>query len=329
MIDHVKFVNDSNSVEIIANRSNFKTNIDSALSYNTLGGSDLHFIANVDTEKLTFNSYISNLDILSILDSSEIENLYFDGIFNLADLVNINVGALAIGNKTTLDIYPILNLNLIPVNNKDIQVKVNIGATLYLGVLPDLNFETLINQNSSNLVTNYAANASLQVNSETLKLSIGANYLVTEDPAKFTTNMIHKSTTRDVADIFTAVETNTLTAIAKISYTNDFIDLCTIYSLPLDASSFAIGDDLIDINLALNFSKFSLGGFYLHNDFINHLKAISDIKAFLINTNTEYGAYISYIIKDLTMKGALALPSSNLAPLALTLSMAYKLDFTL
>jgi len=137
--------------------------------------------------------------------------------------------------------------------------------------------------------------------------------------------MIHLDTVRD--DIFTAVDTNTLSAVTKIGYENDVIDFKLIYTLPLDITSFEIGEDLVDLDLAFTFDSLNFGGFWLYNDFIDNVQSISDIKDFLINSNTEYGGYLSYTLKDLTMTGTMYLPSSTTVPLALELSVNYNLDF--
>ena len=143
-----------------------------------------------------------------------------------------------------------------------------------------------MNTGNPNLIPNYLANTSLDIKSNTLDLSIGATYLITEDLTKFSSNMIHKSTIND--DVFTAVDSNTLSAIAKIGYSNNNIDLSTVYTLPFKLSTMSLDKDLIDLNIALKFGNLSLGGFYLHNDFINPLKNISNIKTLLVNDNTEY-----------------------------------------
>jgi hypothetical protein len=138
--------------------------------------------------------------------------------------------------------------------------------------------------------------------------------------------MIHKDTIN--TNIFTDVDSNTLSAILKVGYENDNMDFTALYTLPMEMPTFEFGEDLIDLDLALYFNKFELGGYYLYNDFINNLKNITDIKAFLINSYTEYGAYITYNMDFFSVTSTVYLPSSTSAPLALDLSFNLKLDHT-
>ncbi len=327
LIDHLKIVNNSGSFDLQINRNTFNSNINSGLLYDSIGGSDLHLISIIDTNSFNLTTVLSNLDIFKPLSNTTSEDFSLFATFKPADLLNINFGAIAKGNKSTLDVYPSLNFNLIPVNNKDIQVNFNLGATLYFEALPTLNFQTILNPGNPNLIPNYLANTSLEIKSNTLDLSIGATYLITEDLNKFTSNMIHKNTIN--TDVFTAVDSNTLSAIAKIGYSNDKINLSTVYTLPFDLSSMALDKDLIDLSLDLKFGNLGLGGFYLYNDFINHLKTITDIKAFLVNDYTEYGGYLSYSINNLIVKANLSLPASTSVPLSVVFSLKYNLDYTL
>ncbi len=327
LIDHLKIVNNSGSFDLQINRNTFNSNINSGLLYNSIGGSDLHLISIIDTNSFNLTTILSNLDIYKPLSNTTSEDFSLFATFKPADLLNINLGAIAKGNNSTLDVYPSLNFNFIPVNNKDIQVNFNLGATLYFEALPTLNFQTILNTGSLNLIPNYLANTSLEIKSNTLDLSIGATYLITEDSNKFTSNMIHKNTIN--SDIFTAVNSNTLSAIAKIGYSNDKIDLSTVYTLPFKLNSMSLDKDLFDLSLDLKFGNLSLGGFYLYNDFINHLKTITNIKAFLVNDYTEYGGYFSYSINDLTLKTSISLPASTSVPLSVVLSLKYNLDYTL
>ncbi|MDC7250455.1 MAG: hypothetical protein PQJ49_11115 [Sphaerochaetaceae bacterium] len=326
LIDHVSIKNPSESVDIQINRDEFEENTSSALSYDTLGGTHLHLDSVFDSQGFALNLSTSTLDIYDVINSTSEEFVSLNAVFKPLDLINLSIGTIGIGNASTLDIYPSFNLDFIPVNNKDINVNLNLGVTLYFAALPSFSFLTVFNPNNSNLVPNYLANASIDVNSETLKLSFGASYLVTEDSSKFTTNMIHKDTIN--SNIFTDVDSNTLSAILKVGYENDNMDFTAVYTLPMEMPTFEFGEDLIDLDLALYFNKFELGGYYLYNDFISNLKNITDIKAFLINSYTEYGAYITYNMDFFSVSSTVYLPSSTSAPLALDLCFNLKLDHT-
>ncbi|MGD1819520.1 MAG: hypothetical protein ACPKOI_06535 [Pleomorphochaeta sp.] len=325
VIDHLNIVNASQSIDINIDRNTFDTNLDSAIAYDKLGGTDLHLNTQLVTPFAQLNVFTSNLNLYEPINNETIENVSVNAKFTPVDLLNIKVGALAIGNFGTLDVYPSINFDFIPVNNKDLQVKFNIGATLYFNAIPTFDYTTIIDPNDPNLVPNYIANTSLAINSDALKVSIGANYLITKDENKFTTYMLHPETIRTA--IFTTVGSNTLSAIAKVKYNNDIVNLSLIYTLPFDMNTLGLEEDLLNIDLSLNFDRFGLGGYYYLNDAINHIKDIMNIKSFLINNNTEYGGYISYKYKDLTLKANLALPGSTTVPLAFSVSMNYKLDF--
>jgi hypothetical protein len=324
LIDHISIKNPSESVDIQINRDEFDANTASAVSYDTLGGTDLHLDSVFDSEGSTLNIFASSLDVYNVIDSTSDEFLGVNAVLKPLDLINLSIGAIGIGNASTLDIYPSINLDFIPVNNKDIKVDLNLGATLYFRALPSFSFLTVFNPNDPNLIPNYLVNASIDINSETLKLSFGGNYLVTEDSSLFTTNMIHKDTIN--SNIFTEVDSNTLSAVIKVGYVNDTIDFEAIYTLPMEMPSFDFGEDLIDLDLALDFDKFELGGYYLYNDFIENLKNIADIQDFLINSYTEYGAYVTYNMDFFSVTSTLYLPSSTSAPLALDLCFNLKLD---
>lgn len=337
-IDHVSIANASDSVNLNANRNTFQSLTQSAIAYDTLGGGVLHGAGIVDFGKVQLKGFLSDLDIAKPFKGTpEKVNASLAVVLQPVDSVDISLGTLAIGHKTELDLYPTFNFRLIPLNNKDIQLNVNIGATLYLQATP-LDFKTILDTNNPRLVPNYLANVSFDVNTETLMLSLGANYLATEDSSKFTTNMIHKNIVNNSDDIFTPVSSNTLTAVGQFGYNNAKVDLSAKYSLPIDLSPSLtfkqrLGNDLIDIDLGLKFNNLTIGGFYLHNNFgkntVNLVKNITDlstIKSFLVNNNTEYGGYVKYDFNGLALKGALVMPSST-APIALQVSLNYKLDF--
>lgn len=324
LIDHISIKNPSESIDIQINRDEFDTNTSSAVSYDTLGGTDLHYDSIFDSQGFTLKVLASSLDIYNVINSTSDEFMAVNAVFKPLDLINLSLGAIAIGNNSTLDIYPSINLDFIPVNNKDIKLNLNLGATLYFRALPSFSFLTVFNPNDPNLIPNYLANASIDIISETLKLSFGGNYLVTEDSSLFTTNMIHKDVIN--SNIFTEVDSNTLSAVIKVGYENNNIDFNATYTLPMEMPTFEFGEDLIDLDLALDFNKFELGGFYLYNDFIENLKNITDIQAFLINSYTEYGAYVTFNMDLFSVTSTLYLPSSTSAPLALDLCFNLKLD---
>lgn len=325
ILDHFKFYSASDRINIDINRNNLTKDIDSAIIYDELGDSKLHFKSRLNNENFAFSFYLSNLNIYQPLNDVTSETSYINLEFKSIDIFNFKIGAIAIGNSSNLNIYPSINFDLIPVNNKDLQLKLNLGTSLYFNAIPSVSFTTIINPTLPSLIPNYLINGSLNVNTDKLNLSIGANYLVSEDTTKFSTNLIHKNTIQ--SSIIQSADSNTLSLIAKIKYENDNFGLNFKYTMPLDISDYSFENDLIDFTLDLNINKLKIGGYYLCNDFYTHLLDIMNIRSFLINSDTEYGGYISYDYNNLTIKSTLTLPSSVSVPMKLSLLMNYKLDY--
>ncbi|MGD1822311.1 MAG: hypothetical protein ACPKM0_06035 [Pleomorphochaeta sp.] len=324
IVDHFKWYTDSDKLNLDLNRDEFNNTYDSAISYNELGGDTLHFNLKFAFDTTSIYTSLSNVNIYDPLNDTTEENVSINVDFNPVDIFKIKLGAIGIGNSSSINVYPSLNFDFIPVNNKDIQLKLNLGATTYFSASPTVNFQTILNPSSTNLIPNYLANTSIAVSSETLSLSLGANYLVTEDSDEFTTNMIHKATTRT---IFYAVDTNTLSFLANLGYENDKIDLSLYYTIPFDASDFSYDNDLLDLDLSFIIDNFTLGGYLLYNDFIEHVKSISDISSFIYNADAEYGGYITYDLNNLSLTTSVTVPESTTTPLKLSFYLNYKLDF--
>lgn len=324
IIDHFKLYTPSDKLNIDINRNNFSKDIDSAILYDEFGNSDLQLKTKLSGKNSTLKFYISDLNLLKPLNDVTNETAYLNYEYNSIDLFKLKFGAIAIGNSSALNIYPSINFDLIPLNNKDITIKFNLGSTLYLNALPTLDFSTIIDQTNPTLIPNYLANTSLDIISNSLSLSIKANYLVSEDSTKFSTNLIHKETYQN--NVINNVDTNTLTLLTIFKIDNENIDLDVKYSIPFDMSNYSFDNDLIDLNLALDYGAFNFGGYYLQNNFISHLNNISNIKGFFINNDTEFGGYFKYSFDNLSLKTSLKIPSTSIIPMQLGILINYNIE---
>jgi len=268
---------------------------------------------------------LSDINLFKPLNDETSENAFVSINYNPVDSIKIAIDGIVIGNSSNLNIYPSLNFDFIPVNNKDLQIKFNLGATTLLEMLPTFNYNTFIDPNNNLLIPNYLANSSLTFNTSNLNLSLQANYLITEDKTKFSTNMIHNSTLRDV---YTVVDTNTLSAITKINYKKDNNAFNLIYTIPFDASTFTFTNDLLDLDLSINLEDITIGGYFLQNNAFNYIKNISDIKTYLVNNDTEYGAYLTYDLKDFKFTTNLNVPATGSNLLKVDFIVNHKLNFS-
>ncbi len=326
LFNELKIYSPSDKFNLDINRNSYYKTIDSAIIYHKIGGDDVHIASKIDMGSTSLKINLSDINLFKPLNDETIENAYLSINFYPVESIKIGIDGIVIGNSSDLDLLPSLNFDFIPINNKDLQIKFNLGATTLLEMLPTFNYNTFIDPTNNLLIPNYLANTSLTFNTENLNLSLQANYLVTEDKTKFSTNMIHNATIRDV---YNAVDTNTLSAITKINYTKDNSNFNLIYTIPFDASTFNFTNDLLDIDLALNINDITIGGYFLQNNAFNYIKNIADFKTYLINNDTEYGAYLSYDIKDFKIKTNLTVPATGTNLLKVDFIVNHKLNFSL
>jgi len=328
LIKTFKFnINDIIAVDI--DETEIDSPIQSALLYRTIGDDDtLSLTSNISVGSLTSDAFVSDMTLNSVFDGYDdtLESAGFIPTISLFDdSVTMNVGAIAtLTDSKEINIYPVISDTLRFINKDNKELSLNANGALYIPAYPNVDL-TSVFDTSTTSVPNYLVGGSLYYKHNKVSLRLGADYLVYESGNNdLSVDMIHSQFIK--SDLFDQLSSNTISPFVDLEYKSDHASVFVSYMYSYDLDTSAYDTDRLDTEFKFGDDKLSLDLYYIQEDVISNIQSFTNIKDYLYNNQTEFGASVGWMMTPAIESAAtVGVSSDSTVPLYLQVQFSFDL----
>ncbi|MCK9190567.1 MAG: hypothetical protein M0P10_03345 [Sphaerochaetaceae bacterium] len=328
LIKTFKF-NINDIIEVDIDETEIDSPIQSALVYRTIGDDDtLSLTSNISVGSLTSYAFVSDMTLNSVFDGDgdSLESAGFIPTISLFnDSLTMNVGAFAtLTDNKEINIYPVISDTVKFIDKGNKELSFNANGTLYIPAYPNLDL-TSVFDTSTTSVPNYLVGGSLYYKHSKVSLRIGADYLVYESGNDdLSVDMIHSQFIK--SDLFDQLSSNTISPFVDFEYKSDNASAYVSYMYSYDLDTSAYDTDRLDTEFEFGNDNLSLDLYYIQEDVISNIQNFTDIKDYLYNSQTEFGASVEWMMTSaIESTATVGVLSDSTVPLYLQVQFSFDL----
>ncbi|MGH4037884.1 MAG: hypothetical protein ACRQFF_08575 [Sphaerochaeta sp.] len=328
LIKTFKFnINDIIAVDI--DETEINSPIQSALLYRTIGDDDtLSLTSNISVGSLTSDAFVSDMTLNSVFDGDDdtLESAGFIPTISLfKDSLTMDVGAIAtLTDNKEINIYPVISDTLRFINKDNKELSFNANGALYIPAYPNVDL-TSVFDTSTTSVPNYLVGGSLYYKHNKVALRLGADYLVYESGNDdLSVDMIHSQFIK--SDLFDQLSSNTISPFVDLEYKSENASVFVSYMYSYDLDTSAYDTDRLDTEFKFGDDKLSLDLYYIQEDVISNIQSFTNIKDYLYNNQTEFGASVEWMMTpSIESETTVGVSSDSTDPLYLQVQFSFDL----